>query len=345
MSKDHIIEITPSQLVNQLEIACATQVPVMMHGSPATAKSKSIKQMCDRLGMDLMDIRLSQREFVDLRGIPSVQDKLTYFNPPAELPQEGCPPTVLFLDEINQADKSTLAASYQLFLDRALGEYVLPDNVWVCAAGNYLTDRAIVNRMGSALNNRVIHLYIRMEPEEWAIWAMMNGIHNSVVSFIRFAPQFLMEMQSPEKDVQNRLLHADAFASSRTWEFVSNLMHQTNTNIDKCWPLIAGSVGVPAAIQFKAYIKYYQDLPDFDDIIKDPIGTRMPDSRQAMLAISLGLASRITEKSFGPIMKYMERAPLDYTTAMVNDAMKINDDLLDYPEIAIWLQKNAEIFG
>jgi len=345
MSKQHIVEIAPEKLAAQLEIACAINTPVMMHGSPSTAKSKSVQQMCDRLGMELMDIRLSQREFVDLRGIPSVVDKTTEFNPPAELPKKGCPPTVLFLDEINQADKSTQAASYQLFLDRKLGEYDLPNNVWVCAAGNYLTDRAIVNKMGSALNNRVIHLYVKIDADQWASWALLNNIHNSVIAFIRFGSQHLMEMQSTDADVQNRLKHADAFASTRTWEFVSKLMHETNTDVDACWPLIAGAVGTPAAIQFKAYIKYYQDLPDFDDIIANPKGTRVPESRQAMLAVSLGLASRITEKSFAPIMQYMEKSPLDYTTAMINDAMKINDDLLDYPEVAIWLQKNAEIFG
>lgn len=345
MSKQHIIEITPDKLADQLEIACRVNIPVMMHGSPSTAKSKSVAQMCERLNMDLLDIRLSQREFVDLRGVPSVVDKLTQFNPPAELPRQGCKPTALFLDEINQADKSTQAASYQLFLDRKLGEYELPDNVWVCAAGNYLTDRAIVNKMGTALNNRVIHLYVKMDSGQWSEWALVNNIHTSVIAFIRFAPQFLMEMQSTEADVQARLRNADAFASARTWEFVSELMHNTNANVDKCWPLISGAVGVPAATQFQAFIKYYHDLPDFDDIIKDPQGTMVPQSRQAMLAVSIGLASRITEDTFGPIMQYMERAPLDFTTAMVNDALRINDDLLDYPEIAIWLQKNSEVFG
>lgn len=345
MNREHVVEITPDKLATQLEYGWRINTPIMMHGSPSTTKSKSVQQMCDRNNLNLLDIRLSQREFVDLRGIPSVQDKLTHFNPPAELPQPGCDPTVLFLDEINQADRSTLAASYQLLNDRALGEYVLPDNVWVCAAGNYITDRAIVNQMGTALNNRVIHLYVLMEAEQWASWAIRNNIHTSVVAFIRFAPQCLAEMQSTKDEVINRLKNADAFSSARTWEFVSKLMYETNADVDKVWPLVAGSVGISSATQFKAYIKYYKDLPDFDDVIKAPKATKLPDSRQALLAVSIGLASRINEETFAPILEYMSRAPIEYTTAMINDALKINDDLLDYPEIAIWIQQNAEILS
>jgi hypothetical protein len=345
MSKQHIIEISPERLSKQLEIAHDINIPVMMHGSPSTSKSKSVEQFCNRRNLELLDIRLSQREFVDLRGIPTVVDRYTHFNPPAELPKQGCKPTVIFLDEINQAERSTQAASYQLLNDRQLGEYYLPDNVWICAAGNYLTDRAIVNRMGSALNNRVMHLYVVIQAEQWALWALKNNIHVSVIAFIRFAPQCLAEMQSVQDDVQNRLKNADAFSSSRTWEFVSKLMHHTNANIDECWPLVAGSVGLPSAIQFQAYIKYYQDLPDFNDIIKDPLKAHIPESRQALLAVSIGLSSRINEQTFGNILKYMGRAPLEYTTAMVNDAIRINDDLLDYPEIAIWIQEHAEILG
>jgi len=345
MSRQNVVEITPLKLASQLEYAHKINIPVMMHGSPSTSKSKSIEQMCKRLGLELLDIRLSQREFVDLRGIPTVVDKFTEFNPPAELPKQGCPPTVIFLDEINQADRSTQAASYQLLNDRKLGEYNLPDNVWICAAGNYLTDRAIVNRMGSALNNRVMHLYVLMDVDEWATWALNNKIHTSVIAFIRFSPQHLAEMQSTQDGVQSRLKNADAFASSRTWEFVSKLMYATDAKINRVWPLVAGCVGISAGTQFKAYIDYYKDLPDLNDVIKNPTTARIPDSRQALLAVSIGLSARITEDTFGNILEYMKRAPLEYTTAMVNDALKVNDDLLDYPEIAVWIQTNAEILG
>jgi hypothetical protein len=345
MSRQHVIEVTPKKLASQLEYAWKINTPVMMHGNPSTTKSKSVEQMCQKFDLVFMDIRLSQREFVDLRGVPTVVDKHTEFNPPAELPQEGCPPTVLFLDEINQADQSTQAASYQLLNDRQLGEYILPDNVWICAAGNYITDRALVNKMGSALNNRVMHLYVMIDAEEWSHWALNNNIHTSVIAFIRFSSQYLAEMQSTHDDVQARLKNADAFASSRTWEFVSLLMHETKANVRKVWPLVAGCVGLPAATQFKAYIEYYADLPDLDEVIKHPTTTRIPDSRQALLAVSIGLSARINEDTFGSILEYMKRAPLEYTTAMVNDALRINDDLLDYPEIAVWIQQNAEILG
>jgi MoxR-like ATPase len=342
--KQHIIEVTPSKLPALLKKGMRTGRPIMMHGSPGTVKSSSVKQLADELGMDLLDMRLSQREFVDLRGGLEVREGLTYFCPPGELPQEGCKPTIIFLDEINQADQSTQAAAYQLFLDGQLGEYILPDNCWIVAAGNYLTDRAIVNRMGTALNNRVMHLYIHMDSQEWSHWALVNKIHTAVIGFIRFAPECLAEMQSPNEDVQNRLRNADAFATSRTIEYLSDLMND-GEDVDNWWPLACGTVGIPVATKFRAYVKYYQELPDFDTIIAHPKTTPIPSSRQATLAVSIGLAARVTEDDFGAIMEYMSKAPVEYSTALINDALRINDDILDYPEIAIWLQQNAEILG
>jgi MoxR-like ATPase len=342
--KQHIIEVTPSKLPALLKKGMRTGRPIMMHGSPGTVKSSSVQQLATEMNMDLIDMRLSQREFVDLRGGLEIRDQLTYFCPPGELPREGCNPTIIFLDEINQADQSTQAAAYQLLLDRQLGDYYLPDNCYVCAAGNYLTDRAIVNRMGTALNNRVMHLYVHMDSQEWSHWALVNKIHTAVIGFIRFAPECLAEMQSADEGVQNRLRNADAFSSSRTVEYLSDLMNDGD-DIQNWWPLACGTVGIPVATKFQAYVKYYQELPDYDDILANPTGAIMPTSRQAMLAVSIGLAGRVTEKDFGAIMKYMGRAPVEYSTAMINDALRINDDILDYPEIAVWLQQNSEILG
>ena len=85
-------------------------------------KSQVVKQVADKLGIEMIDLRLSQLDPVDLRGVPAVdKEKVgkkevgkTNWNVPSFLPTEGS--GILFLDEINSAAQATQAAAYQLVL-------------------------------------------------------------------------------------------------------------------------------------------------------------------------------------------------------------------------------------
>ena len=65
----------PSQVTQALEYLIKAKQPVMLHGSPGVGKSQVVKQVADKLGIDMIDLRLSQLDPVDLRGVPSV-DKI-----------------------------------------------------------------------------------------------------------------------------------------------------------------------------------------------------------------------------------------------------------------------------
>ena len=94
--------------------------PVMLWGPPGVGKSQMVAQIAARHGVAMTDIRLSQMEPSDLRGIPFRSGEHVEWAVPAMLPnvdrhgQDG----ILFLDEINAAPPSVSAAAYQLILDR-----------------------------------------------------------------------------------------------------------------------------------------------------------------------------------------------------------------------------------
>ena len=62
----------PSQVTQALEYLIKAKQPVMLHGSPGVGKSQVVKQVADKLGIEMIDLRLSQLDPVDLRGVPSV---------------------------------------------------------------------------------------------------------------------------------------------------------------------------------------------------------------------------------------------------------------------------------
>jgi len=106
--------------------------PVMLWGPPGVGKSDMVAQIGERHGVPVIDIRLSQMEPSDLRGIPfrtgSKSGDLVEWAPPGMLPDAKRHGTqgILFLDEITSAPPSVSAAAYQLILDWRLGEYRVP---------------------------------------------------------------------------------------------------------------------------------------------------------------------------------------------------------------------------
>ena len=118
--------VTPAigtrDLTRLLNILLETDTPVFIHGSPGIGKSFITAEMAKERGWELVDIRLSQLDPVDLRGIPSVDGDMTKWMPPVFFPRDENSQGILFLDELNSAPPTVQSAIYQLILDRAIGE-------------------------------------------------------------------------------------------------------------------------------------------------------------------------------------------------------------------------------
>ena len=84
--------------------------------------------------------------------MPRIKDDRTEWITPNFLPSKG--EGILFLDELTSAPPMTQAACYQLVLDRALGDYRLPDGWSVLAAGNPASERGVSYSMPRPLLNR-----------------------------------------------------------------------------------------------------------------------------------------------------------------------------------------------
>ena len=152
--------------------------PVMLWGPPGVGKSQIIAQVAARHGVPMIDIRLSQMEPTDLRGIPfRIEDRVEWAIP-SMLPdaERHGPHGILFLDEITSAPPSVSAAAYQLILDRRLGEYEVPAGWAIFAAGNRQGDRGVTYAMPAPLANRFSHFEVEANLDDWVAWAYANDI-------------------------------------------------------------------------------------------------------------------------------------------------------------------------
>lgn len=337
----------PTDALTALEYLVKAKQPVMLHGSPGVGKSDVVRQLAKKLEVEVIDLRLSQLDPVDLRGVPSVdtKEKMTTWNAPDFLPRDG--KGILFLDEINSAAQGTQAAAYQLVLDRKLGDYTLPEGWAIIAAGNRAADRAIVNQMATPLKNRMVHIDYEVNTDDWCSWALENDIHPLVLGYIRFRPTFLNEFEersasAEETKRQQRIKASNAFATPRSWEFMSRLLKQEPAKAVE-YELFKGTVGEVAATDFMGYLKHYRDLPDLDAILMDPKKAMVPDEMPARYAVASGLACKATPDNFERVLQYADRLQKEFQVMLVKDAVTRSKELTKTKAFTAWAIKNKDI--
>lgn len=336
----------PSQVVEALRVYLTVDTPVMLHGSPGIGKSQMVHQVAEEMFEgNMIDLRLSQLDPVDLRGVPSIVNKQTTWNPPDFLPQKG--KGILFLDEMNSAAQATLSAAYQLVLDRKVGDYRMPEGWRIVAAGNRVQDRAMVNVMPTALRNRMGHIDVEVNNDDWGKWALTHDIHPGVLAFLRFKPSALNEMDETgdkkrDKEAAQRLKDAQAFATPRTWEYVSRMITQ-GVPEDIQLETLGGLVGAGAAAEFIGYMKVYQGMPNLDALLMNPTKARVPEEPAVLYALATGLAVKATEDNFDRVLKYADRMQPEFQILLVKDAVTRSTKLANTKPFNEWSFKNANV--
>jgi len=257
--------VTSVQARKSLLKAFKKQRPLFLWGPPGIGKSELVADITQELGGYMIDLRLGQMEPTDIRGIPFYNKDLGKMDwaPPIELPDEELaeqyPLVVLFLDELNSAAPSVQAAAYQLILNRRIGKYALPKNVVMVAAGNRESDKGVTYRMPTPLANRFIHQEMKVDFASYQEWAVNNNIHKDVVGYLSFAKQDLYDFDAKSA--------SRAFATPRSWTFVSELLEDEDSDDDTLMNLVAGTVGEGLAVKFMAHRKIAGRMPKPEDIL------------------------------------------------------------------------------
>jgi hypothetical protein len=261
--------VTSVQARKSLLKAFSKKRPLFLWGPPGIGKSELVAEIAEELGGYMIDLRLGQMEPTDIRGIPFYNKDLGKMDwaEPVDLPTkefaEQYPIVVLFLDEMNSAAPSVQAAAYQLILNRRCGKYFLPDNVVLVAAGNRESDKGVTYRMPTPLANRFIHQEMRVDFASYQEWAVKNKIHKDVVGYLSFAKQDLYDFDPKSA--------SRAFATPRSWTFVSQILEDEDGDDDTIMNLVAGTVGEGLAVKFMAHRKIAGRMPRPEDILSGKV--------------------------------------------------------------------------
>ncbi len=327
----------PSTLCSYLAFAIANNFPVLIKGKPGVGKSDVVNKAAAEANAHLIISHPVVSDPTDYKGLPFPQKNGTAeFLPFGELNRliNAKEKTVFFLDDLGQAPPSVQAACMQLLLARQINGHKISDAVTFLAATNRREDKAAVSGLLEPVKSRFASIVeLEVDTEDWVKWAIDNNMPTELIAFIRFRPELLDKFE-PSREIQNS-------PSPRTVAYVGKQQIARLPEIFE-FEAFKGAAGEAFAIEYRAFLKIFRDLPSMDEIILNPSTAPVPSDPGALYAISTALAQKMSDQNITPICEYLERLPVENSVACMKDAVSRNRSISNNRAYIIWSSENAQ---
>lgn len=175
------------------------------------------------------------------------------------------------------------------------------------------SDGASVTKMPSPLANRLIHLDVEANIDDWKLWAR-GKVRQEVISFLDFRPNLLSVV--PKSDER-------AFPSPRSWAFASNILN-LYPNPDACEEILKGTIGDGATKEFMHFLNVYAKLPPIDKILEGKY-TTPPDPKKPDVIYALvgALITKLSDTNLTHYLDYVRKIqPADFFALAIREAAK-----------------------
>lgn len=245
-------------------------VSVCFWGKHGIAKSAMISQVAKELGYGFIPLILSQREAVDLLGVPDkmfddeTKMSVTEYHPPkwfAQAVYRG--KLIIFLDELNRARPEVIKAAFELVNERRLNNMKLRDDVIIVVACNPADGegRYQVTEFDEAMIDRFMHIHVKPDLKVWGAWAKEKredgspNIHEDITDFLLSAPNHAWHVDKGDEDFPVEIKH-----SFRSWER-AHYIHSLGLPHDLELECLQGVIGGKIALAFLASINDRANKP------------------------------------------------------------------------------------
>jgi hypothetical protein len=182
------------------------------------------------------------------------------------------------------------------------------------------------------LVNRMVHLLLEAKYDDFKNWAILNDIHSYVLGFLGFRPDLL------SSEVPNSSETNPAFCTPRAWSMLSRVL-KNQKDVNMISPIIYGTVGYGAAIEFISFIKIYKTLPNIDDILKGSCDV-VPKEPSALYALCSALLEKYQNCNQAVnIFAYSKKLPIEFAVMLIKDLIVKDEEISTLSEFDEWIEK------
>lgn len=333
--------------VYRTQITTGVRFAIHMISGPGLGKSSIVNQLSVELGKEMKVPFMNQEFFLNSKEAPDVGgyglpdddvdgEKIMVwtrapFMPKADDPQHG----FVFLDEFKQSQHDVQKVSAELLLNGKVNNSQLPLTYMVLAASNREGDRSGVGRELAFVTNRTMELNIEPDLDSWVEWAEKEGIHWGAIAFAKRFPGKIFKDAVPEKP--------GPFCTPRSFVQTSRLMDVIDQ--DLFVEAAGGLIGEGTAAEFIAFMRVVEELPTYEQIVRDPEGTKVPkiDRPDALYAAMQMVAHMVTPETAVQALTYICRMPKEFQVAGLRAAMRKSPHILTSKDFAVWCRDNQEL--
>jgi hypothetical protein len=320
---------------------------------PGVAKSAIARSIADKMGFKYLDVRLAMSDETDFK-FPFLKDaeykgnifKVSGYAVPEWAFESNNQPTIIHFEELNRAPQFVRNAALQILLERQIGEFKFNNTVLMMASGNLGDeDGTDVEEFDNALNNRLIHFSHTLGADEWVDNFGKTNCHPTIVSYIR---------AYPEKLYQNPTENTKAYATPRSWLFLSDFI--TKNFGMECSPreflpylqeVAHGYIG-NGAQRFLQYCQEMvnitiQDIIDRYDKVEKELDKYNRDKNSELIqSLKEFDIKKFTEKQLENVTKFLKRVSDDELTAYLLHILDNVADVAD-PKIKKFMQNFRDV--
>lgn len=300
-----------------------------------------------------------EHESQDMRGfmIPTKNKAGTpisvYAYPPVMPSQEyfdAHPHGIAFVDEVNQGDMSMNKALSAFMLEGRMGDVRMPKGWWVIGASNRMADRSGVVRAPMHNINRQRIINIEADKESLIAWQTKHQMHPLGVAFTEAQPGIVISDSVPSE--AKPFCTPRSFASAMMFlRELAGVNEHGHINMDiptsiVAQEAVAGDVGEGASAQMFAFFKVVDQMPTFEQILKDPKKAKVPtfERLDAAYATMMMCVFNCTPANVDTVWQYAERLPMALQVPAARSLLeKGSGALLNSKALGKWIQEHQAL--
>lgn len=213
---------------NQYKTPIQRQRPIFLYGPPGIGKTEIVSQVCNEMGIGLINYTITHHTRQSAIGLPSIHDiqygleqfKITEYTLSEiinsvydAIHNKGTLEGVLFIDEINCVSESLAPAMLDLLQNKKFGPHKIPEGWVLVTAGNPLEFNRSAREFDMVTLDRLKKIEVDTNFEAWKKYAYKQTMNEAVISFLNVRENYLFKVEKTSDGL--------AFATPRGWEDLS----------------------------------------------------------------------------------------------------------------------------
>lgn len=269
-------------------------VTVYIESEPGCGKSSILKVLAEQMGDAYEYVYLDCPTLGDGdlgMNIPNRETGQLEFFVSSLLKLDAGKPVVIMADEVAKMSNLLKVIITRLFLERAIGDRVLPAGSIVFATSNHGSD-GVGDTLQAHIGNRIMRVEMaKPDHKSWCAWAGEHGVSALTRAWVTMKPKALhsyrhitAEELRDNEFIFNPSRPATTFVSPRSLEKADVVVRNRDILGDTVTKTaLAGVVGAAAAESMAMFFKLEKDLLSVPAILRDPEGITLPTQVGAVL--------------------------------------------------------------